>query len=495
MRSSGILLPIFSLPSEHGIGTFGKAAYNFVDFLESAGQTYWQILPLGPTSFGDSPYQSFSAYAGNPYFIDLGLLKEEGLLEEQDCCDIKWCDDKHKINYELLYNNRFKVLYKAYLKLKENLPADYNAVYEENKFWLKDYALFMALKDANGGASWDLWETDLKNRKAEAIKKAEKEHKDKIDFYISLNYLFRKQWSALKNYANEKGIKIIGDMPIYVAFDSADVWANPEQFYLDKNLMPKSVAGCPPDDFCEDGQLWGNPLYNWAKMKKETKPYSWWCKRIAHSLKIYDFIRIDHFRGFEAYYSIPFGDKTAKNGVWKKGPGLHFFKCLKETFGQLPIIAEDLGTLTEGVYKLLKNTGFPGMKVLQFAFSTDEESEYLPHNHIENCVVYTGTHDNDTLKGWEQTLDTETLTYVKNYLNINEGDDFNWSVIKAAFSSVADTVIIPLQDFCSVDSVGRINTPATLGDNWQWRVSSTYLNDWLSNLIYKTTKLYSRLPK
>ncbi|MBE6770210.1 MAG: 4-alpha-glucanotransferase [Ruminococcaceae bacterium] len=495
MRLSGILLPIFSLPSKHGIGTFGKEAFSFVDFLKESGQSYWQILPLGPTSFGDSPYQSFSAYAGNPYFIDLDLLCEQGLLKREDYEDIVWCTDEHLVNYELLYNNRLKVLHKAYLNLKENLPKDYSEIYNQNKFWLDDYALFMAIKDANNGASWDKWSDNLRFRREDAIEKAKKLYADKIDFYIALNYLFVKQWLALKTYANENGIKIIGDMPIYVAFDSADVWANPEQFVLDKSLMPKSVAGCPPDDFCEDGQLWGNPLYNWAKMKKEETPYSWWCKRISHSLKIYDLIRIDHFRGFEAYYSIPFGDKTAKNGVWKKGPGLHFFKCLKETFGQLPIIAEDLGTLTEGVYKLLHNTGFPGMKVLQFAFSTDEESEYLPHNHIKNCVVYTGTHDNDTLKGWEQTLDSETLAYVKKYLNINEGDDFNWSVIKAAFSSVADTVIIPLQDFCSVDSVGRINTPATLGDNWQWRVSSTYLNDWLSNLIYKTTKLYSRLPE
>lgn len=495
MRLSGILLPIFSLPSKHGIGTFGKEAYSFVDFLKESGQSYWQILPLGPTSFGDSPYQSFSAYAGNPYFIDLDLLSVQGLIKTEDYEDVVWYTDEHLVNYELLYNNRLKVLYKAYLKLKENLPEDYNEIYKKNKFWLDDYALFMAIKDANGGASWDKWKDELRFREKSAIDNAKKLYADKIDFYIALNYLFIKQWLALKNYANENGIKIIGDMPIYVAFDSADVWANPQQFDLDENLMPNAVAGCPPDDFCKDGQLWGNPLYNWTKMKKEKDPYAWWCNRIKFSMGLYDYIRIDHFRGFEAYYSIPFGSKTAAKGKWKKGPGLHFFKRLNEVFGELPIIAEDLGTLTEGVYKLLKNTGYPGMKVLQFAFSTDEESEYLPHNHVKNCVVYTGTHDNDTLKGWAQNLDEETLNYVKKYLKINDGEDFNWAVIKTAFSSVADTVIIPLQDFCNMGSEGRINTPSTLGENWQWRVNGTYLNSWLSNLIYKTTKLYSRLPK
>ncbi len=490
MRASGILMPIFSLSSEYGIGTLGKEAYDFVDFLEKAGQTYWQILPLGITGFGDSPYQSVSAYAGNPYFIDLDELIKQGYLEKTEVESFDWGEDPYKIDYELLYKNRYAVLKLAYNRFKKALPSDYKKFQKENAFWLEDYALYAAIKDLHNGASFDYWGKEFITRDDKAIKWAKAELADQIGFHKMMQYFFSTQWFRLKSYANKKGIYIIGDIPIYVAYDSADVWSNPEQFLLDKDLKPSAVAGCPPDAFSEDGQLWGNPLYNWKYMKEDG--FSWWLKRIGYSAKLYDIIRIDHFRAFSAYYSIPYGDETAVNGKWVKGVGAKFFEVAEEKLGGLNIIAEDLGTIDEPVRKLLKKTGFPGMKVLQFAFDPESESSYLPHNIIENCIVYTGTHDNDTLMGYMKEAPTEQVEFMREYLQIGENDSFNWSVIKAAMATPAKTAIFQMQDFLGLDNSARINTPATSGDNWQWRIADGCLNDWLAGLINDCTKLYYR---
>lgn len=445
MRASGILMPIFSLPSRYGIGTLGKEAYNFVDFLEKAGQTYWQILPLGITGFGDSPYQSVSAYAGNPYFIDLDELIEKGFLEKAEVESVSWGEDSSKIDYELMYKNRYAVLKLAYTRFKNNVPLGYAKFLKENKFWLEDYALYAAIKDLHNGASFDYWDNEYKLRDAKAMKRAKTELADQIGFHKMMQYFFSTQWFSLKEYANKKGIYIIGDIPIYVAYDSADVWSNPEQFLLDKDLKPSAVAGCPPDAFSEDGQLWGNPLYNWKHMKEDG--FDWWLKRIGYSAKLYDIIRIDHFRAFSAYYSIPYGDETAVNGKWVKGVGAKFFEVAGEKLGRLNIIAEDLGTIDEPVRRLLKKTGFPGMKVLQFAFDPESESSYLPHNIIKNCVVYTGTHDNDTIIGYMKEAPTEQVEFMRKYLQIGENDSFNWAVIKSAMATASDTVILQMQDF------------------------------------------------
>lgn len=492
MRSSGILMHISSLPSPYGIGTFGKDAYRFADFLKKAGQTYWQILPICPTSYGDSPYQSFSAFAINPYFIDLDTLADDGLLLPSEYKNIDWGEDSLKVDYERIYNNRYAVLKKAYNRFKKNLPCDYTDFCDENSFWLDDYALFMAIKDTNGGIVWNEWEKGLKLRKSDSIKKAADQYSDDIGFYKMQQYLCFKQWGELKEYVNSLGIKIIGDMPIYVSADSADVWSNPEQFLLDSDGNPTEVAGCPPDAFSADGQLWGNPLYNWSRMEDED--FSWWCKRISYAFKVFDTLRIDHFRGFEAYYCIPFGAKTAISGVWRKGPGMKLFNSIKRNCGDLPIIAEDLGYLTEDVRKLLKDSGFPGMKVLQFAFDSREESDYLPHSYDKNCVVYTGTHDNDTIIGWTKTAAGSDVKYARQYMHVSDNDSFNWIMMKTAWASPADTAIMMMQDFMGLSSEARMNEPSTLGGNWQWRIDGICINDWLAEIIYENTKIYCRLP-
>ena len=492
MRTSGILMHISSLPSPYGIGTFGKEAYRFADFLKKAGQSYWQILPICPTSFGDSPYQSFSAYALNPYFIDLDMLCEDGLLEREEFVDLNWGDNFSKVDYAALYKNRFTVLRKAYDRFKKALPADYDAFCKENEDWLDDFALFMSLKDLHGGEMWTKWEKPFRMRDEVAIKAAKERLADDIGFYKMQQYFCFTQWKALKDYVNSLGIKIIGDMPIYVSGDSADVWALPRQFMLDKEGKPVEVAGCPPDGFSADGQLWGNPLYDWDYMEKDN--YNWWCRRIHSAFKIYDTLRIDHFRGFESYYCIPAKDKTAKNGHWRKGPGMKLFNRVKEVYGDLPIIAEDLGFLTEEVRKLLKDSGYPGMKVLQFAFDSREESDYLPHLYGKNCVVYTGTHDNDTIIGWTKTASKSDVEYAKKYMRINGAEGFNWGMMKVAWASPADTAIMMMQDFMGLDSEARMNEPSTIGNNWQWRIDGTCINDWLAQIIYENTEIYCRLP-
>lgn len=491
MRSSGILMPIFSLPSPYGIGTLGKAAYDFVDFLKSAGQSIWQILPVCPTSYGDSPYQSFSSYAGNPYFIDLDMLEEDGLLKKSEYKNVDFGSDKNKIDYGRLYENRYGVLRKAYARFIADPPEYYSGFCTENSAWLEDFALFMAIKNKNGGEPWHEWESGAMRRDAESVAEYRSRLRDEIEFQRVLQFLFMKQWSALKWYANKNGILILGDMPIYVAYDSADVWAAPEQFELDKTMTPTEVAGCPPDAFSKDGQLWGNPLYNWEHMKNDD--YKFWVSKVSHALRLYDILRIDHFRGFESYYSIPFKETTARFGRWRQGPGTELFDALKKKLGDLPIVAEDLGYLTSDVKKLLRDCGFPGMKVLEFAFDSREDSDYLPHNYNRNCVVYTGTHDNDTLAGWEKSAPAQDVSNAKRYIRCHDGESFCWAMIKTAMASVADTVIIPIQDYIGAGSEARVNVPSTAFGNWQWRIDSRALSCTLCEKIYDVTKLYHRL--
>ena len=391
-------MPIFSLPSPHGIGTLGRAAREFLDFLRAGGQSYWQLLPVGPTSYGDSPYQSFSSFAGNPYFIDLDDLAADGLLEREEYGDMDW-GGPDRVDYALLYEKRYPVLRKAVARLLAAPPADYAPFLEDNGDWLEDYALFMALKGENGGVSWDQWPEGERLRRPAALSAARERLAGELDFWRGVQYLFFRQWDALKALAGEKGISIIGDLPIYAARDSADMWADPRQFQTDENLNPVEVAGCPPDAFTADGQLWGNPLFDWERMKEDG--YRWWLRRIGFQFRLFDVLRIDHFRGFDEYYAIPFGDKTARNGRWKPGPGLDFFQAVNKALGKRQIIAEDLGFLTPSVRRLLRATGYPGMKVLEFAFDPKgADSEYLPHNYPHNCVVYAGTHDNETIEGW-----------------------------------------------------------------------------------------------
>lgn len=491
MRTCGVLLPITSLPSKYGIGCFSREAYEFVDKLKAAGQKNWQILPLGPTGYGDSPYQSFSTFAGNPYYIDLEQLIEEGLLTEEECEACDFGDNDRYVDYEKIYFGRFPILRKAFERFVPD--EEFAGFCEENAYWLEDYSLYMAVKDANGGKSWIEWEEELRNRQPEALEQAREELKDDIAFYRFQQYEFMKQWTALKSYANDQGIRIIGDIPIYVAFDGADTWANPEMFQFTEENLPSAVAGCPPDAFSATGQLWGNPLYKWEYHKKQG--YEWWMRRVKYCFELYDIVRIDHFRGFDAYYSIPYGDKTAENGHWEEGPGYDLFRTMKEKLGDLPIIAEDLGFLTDSVMKLLKDTGYPGMKVLQFAFDSRDESDYQPHLYTNNCVVYTGTHDNDTVLGWDEAISDADRTYAREYMRNegSEGEQLAWDFICTALRSVADMAIIPIQDYLALGSEARINTPSTLGDNWKWRMLPEEFTDELAKRMRRAAKLYGRI--
>lgn len=492
MRTCGILMPIFSLCSPYGIGTFGQEAFEFVDFLRKSGQTYWQILPLNPTNYGDSPYQSFSAYAGNPYFIDIPLLIKEGLLTKKEADAYDFGDNSAEIDYEKLYENRIPLLKTAFSRFEEN--DAFAAFCETHKSWLNDYALFMALKHAHDDNSWETWYAPLRERDEAALSAAKEEYADTIRFYQFVQFKFYEQWHALKNYANKNGVRIIGDIPIYVAYDSADVWSDPKQFLLNTDQKPKLVAGVPPDAFSKDGQLWGNPLYDWKAMAADG--YDWWKQRVAHALETYDLVRIDHFRGFESFFAIPYGQTTARKGKWMKGPGMKLFDALKAELGDdLPIIAEDLGFLTPAVKRLLKKSGFPGMKVLQFAFDPKEESGYLPHNYTGHCVVYTGTHDNDTILGWTKTAGKTDVKMARQYMHVDDNEGFNWAMMRTAMMSVADICILMMPDILGLGSEGRINTPSTLGGNWQWRIGVGCVNDWLANIVYENTELYGRLSE
>ena len=490
MRESGILLPIFSLPSDYGIGCFSKEAYEFVDQLCEAGQKKWQILPLGPTGYGDSPYQSFSTFAGNPYFIDLDQLKECGLLIAEELENLDFGMEETSVDYEKMYNVRYGVLRKAFERFVPD--QEYEEYIRENEFWLEDYSLFMAEKDDHNGMPWSSWEAPLKHREEQTLCAEKVRLEKQCSFYKFQQYMFRKQWDSLHKYANEKGIEIIGDIPIYVAADSADTWAHPELFQFNSDKEPIAVAGCPVDGFSATGQLWGNPLYNWP-YHKETG-YEWWICRISYTLHMYDVLRVDHFRGFDEYYAIPAKDKTAEFGHWEKGPGMDLFNVLKEAIGEQHIIAEDLGYMTDSVRQLVKDSGFPGMKVLQFAFDSREESDYLPHNYDKNCVVYTGTHDNDTIQGWYDSLDDHDRELSIHYMNNQRTprEELHFDFIRMAMASVADLCIIPMQDYLGLGEEARINTPSTLGRNWKWRLKKGEITDIVIGRIREMSKLYSR---
>ncbi|MBQ9133906.1 MAG: 4-alpha-glucanotransferase [Clostridia bacterium] len=491
MRSSGVLLHISSLPSPYGIGTMGKEAYRFVDFLKRSGQRYWQILPICPTGYGDSPYQSFSSFAGNPYFIDLDILRREKLLTKEEIAEAELTGDPSHVDFQMQYDRRYPLLRKAYARFAENFTAEFLDFCRAEKDWLDDYALFMALKNENHGASFDTWEDGLKFRRKAAIEKAERKLGREIGFYKFLQYAFSKQWTALKTYANDNGIKIIGDLPIYVARDSADVWTNPRCFLLDENLAPKLVAGCPPDAFSADGQLWGNPIYDWKYQRAHG--YDFWCRRIARQAKFYDILRIDHFRGFESFYTIPAGQDTARGGAWMQGPGMSLFNAIRKKVGNLSIIAEDLGFITPEVAKLLADSGYPGMKVLQFAFDSREESNYLPHTYNNrNSVVYVGTHDNDTAEGWMRTAAPDDIAYAKRYLNLDKKEGYAWGMIRGAAGSISDTAIYTMQDLLSLGSEARMNTPSTSVGNWSWRMTKMPSKA-IEKRLYQLTADFGRL--
>ncbi len=497
-RAAGILLPVFSLPGRYGIGSLGQEALRFVDFLAAAGQRYWQILPMGPTSYGDSPYQSFSTFAGNPYFIDIDALTREGLIAEAEA-EQAVVPGGAAIDYERLFQTRHALLRKAYeaflegegtARRKTVSREGFETFCGENASWLADYALFMALKAAHGYKSFLEWERPLRRREERTIAAAREKYADDIRFHSFVQYLFFTQYRALKRYAQNKGIRIIGDVPIYVAPDSADVWANPALFQLDEDCIPTAVAGCPPDAFSATGQLWGNPLYRWEK-HKETD-FAWWMERLRHAFSLCDVLRIDHFRGFEAYYSIPWGSRTAEHGHWEKGPDHAFFETLRDRLGDVPVIAEDLGFLTPEVLELVADTGYPGMKVLQFAFDSGEDNSYLPHHYGRKCVVYTGTHDNDTTNGWYAELPRSVRDFAADYLGLADPEDVAPAFIRAALGSVADTAIIPMQDWLSLGSAARINHPSTLGGNWGWRMREGALTTELAARIGRMTRIYSR---
>lgn len=496
-RQAGVLLPVFSLPSKYGIGTFGKEAYNFIDKLKAGKQSYWQVLPHGPTGFGDSPYQPYSTFAGNPYFIDLEMLIEEGVLTAEDCDSCNWGETPSYVDYEAIAKNRFAVLRKAFENDEKYLSSkEYKAFEKHNAYWLEDYALYMALR-AEKNTSWLNWEKGEKLKEDAAMEAAKQRLATDIAFQKYMQFQFFKQWAALKKYANKNGIELVGDIPIYLSLDSADVWSNKHLFDLKKDGSPKEVAGCPPDAFSETGQLWGNPLYLWKVHKEEN--FAWWVSRMKAIFEMYDVVRIDHFRGFEKFYAIPAKDETAENGKWKKGPGIDLFNAIKAELGDVKIIAEDLGTITPGVRKLLDETGYPGMKIMQFAFSKGVESEYLLHKHIKNCVVYAGTHDNQTSKGWFDSLTWEEKNYAGQYMMFYTEEWEKNRFIRHTLSSVANLVIIPIQDYLELGDEARVNTPGTAVNNWKWRLLPEQFDDetcrymdYVATLYYRDNKILEK---
>ena len=491
MRKSGILMHITSLPGPYGVGSMGRAAYDFVDFLVAAGQSYWQLLPLNPTGYGDSPYQSFSTFAGNHYLIDLDTLVEQGLLLPEELQAVDWSRGAERVDFGLLYRERTRLLKIAHSRFAET--GEYRDFVRDNGVWLEDYALFMAIKEHFHGRSWQNWSVSLLMRLPSVMEAYRQELTDSIRFQYFLQYEFFRQWKALRSYANERGIRIIGDVPIYVPLDSADVWAAPELFQLDASRRPKLVAGCPPDSFSADGQLWGNPIYDWERMKSER--YHWWVRRMKAAARMYDVVRFDHFRGFESYWAIPAGDKTAAGGSWKKGPGMDFVGTIKSALPDLPIIAEDLGFVTEEVKQLLACSGYPGMKVMEFAFDTREPSSryYLPHCYSENSVVYSGTHDNLTLDQWFREAAPEDVQSAVDYLGLNDREGYIWGMIRGAMGSVSKLCIIQMQDYLQVGAEGRMNHPGTLtAANWTWRAAPGFATAALAEKIRTVTERYGR---
>ena len=491
-RTSGVLLHITSLPNEFGIGSLGEESREFVIKLKQAGQTWWQILPIGPTGYGDSPYQSFSSFAGNPYLINLDYLKNCSLLTDEEITEVKSLYDCNRVDFGKLYNERYITLRRAYERFDKS-SLDFESFCRENSFWLNDYALFMTLKDENNGKPWQEWEDKYKFRDKEAIEEFENNNFSKVNFYRFLQFQFFNQWDGLKRFAHENGIKILGDLPIYVAEDSSDCWANPELFSLDEKLKPIWVGGCPPDGFSEDGQLWGNPCYDW-QVHEETD-YDWWVNRFKWLFSIFDCVRIDHFRGFESYWRIPAGDDTARNGSWIQGPGMKLFSKLKDELGELPIIAEDLGYMTKEVYEFRRETGFPGMKILLFAFAKDASSDYLPHNMDKNFVVYPSTHDSDTVIGWIKEHDREEVEFAKRYLNMTEEEGLNWGMIRGAMTSVADMAIFQMQDILGLGNETRMNYPGTALGNWTWRMKIGEFSEELIEKLKSYTQMSGRLKK
>lgn len=490
-RSSGILLHPTSLPGKYGIGTLGKEAYTFIDFLAGAKQAWWQILPLGPTGYGDSPYQCFSSKAGNPYLIDLELLVNEELLSENDLSTHPQFSDS-----EVLFGDvitwKLNILKIAEINFIRSANAGEFEKFIYDNSWVNDYALFMALKEKFNKRPWYEWDDDYRLHQRDALNAVKKELESEIHFQQFIQFIFFRQWHALKKYANQQGVKIIGDIPIYVAMDSVDTWVNPELFQFDENKNPVAVGGCPPDYFSETGQLWGNPIFNYEKMREDG--FSWWIDRLKSNLELYDLIRVDHFRGFAGYWRIPFGETTAINGKWIPGPGKELFIAIKNALGEIPIIAEDLGLITPDVIELRDHFNLPGMKILQFAFDSSESNDYIPHNYIKNCVVYTGTHDNDTIVGWFNTAKEDDKKYVLNYFNTS-GDNIAWDFIRGAWASVAYLAIAPMQDILGLGNETRMNFPGTTKNNWLWRMQAGSTNETLAEKIKELTLLYGRAKK
>ncbi|WP_346696573.1 4-alpha-glucanotransferase [Thermophilibacter mediterraneus] len=494
MRSSGVLMPVTALPSPWGVGTMGAQARAFVDFLSDAGVSVWQVLPIVPTSYGDSPYQSFSTFAGNPYLIDLDDLAEEGLLCRDEYAGRDWGSDPARVDYGALYRERFDVLRHAVRRLGRDRAGELASFCDRERAWLDDYALFMAAKDAHGGAPWHAWEDALRFRSPEGLAEAREALADEVRFWRGVQCLFFRQWDRLHDHARSRGVRIMGDLPFYVADDSADVWSHPEQFQLDESLRPREIAGVPPDGFSAIGQLWGNPLFAWDRMKADG--YEWWTARIEAQLRLYDILRIDHFRGFDTYFAIPAGAVTAADGHWRRGPGIELFELLEKRMGRCEIVAEDLGYLTDSVRALLAESGFPGMKVLEFAFDTRDGtgSEYLPYRYPTNCVAYVGTHDNDTALGWLESAPLDDAMLAREYLHLDPREGEGWGMMRAIWASAADLAVVQMQDLLGLGSEARINTPSTLGANWQWRALPGFDSPALAARVHRQMELYHRLP-
>ncbi|MDD2427844.1 MAG: 4-alpha-glucanotransferase [Eubacteriales bacterium] len=496
-RKSGVLLHITSLPSPYGIGTMGAEARDFIDFLVQAGQSYWQILPIGPTGFGDSPYQSFSTRAGNPYLIDIDLLIQDGLLKEDEAKQFDFGSEPERVDFSLMWKNRLSLFHLAWKRLSEDnlrsLRLEFEEfIKEEGETWLHEYALFMSLKDAHGGIGWADWPDEFKLRDPVSLVKFSESHKEEIEFCEFMQFLFFRQWERLHVYARNAGIEIMGDLPIYVAGDSVEVWTQPELFQMDENLNPTFVSGTPPDDYSSGGQLWGSPLFKWEA--HEADGFKWWIERVRFQMRFYDMLRLDHFRGFESYWAVPYGDATARRGQWVKGPADKLFNAIKDELGDLPLFAEDLGYMTKEVSAFRERTGFPSMKVLQFAFNPNDLSDYLPHNMVENAVLYTGTHDNDTIRGWiEEEASEEELEFAQQYLGLNEEEGFVWGMMRGAATTVAKTVIFQMQDLLELDNKARMNVPATLEGNWEWRMKDGVLSSDLAQKLRELTRISGRI--